>query len=294
LKKISIVTKMELKKELLNLLKEKKLKIFVINYYPLKERREYLNKRFKDLGIQNKVEWIIQRPGDYKKEIKKFSPLKKIWESANRHMDGPKFFKLNEADINLIENHLKAYKKIIKRNLENVLILEDDVIISREFILRLKKCLDNLPDEYDIAYTDFGIGLRFTKRVSKLKFLRYNGPLTRTTASYFISKNGAKKFLNNVRPILPIDWNMRYFERILQMKVYWLRGFLTYQGSIYGGHYKTSLQARMNPTKIQKIILKIESKRFDQKLIWKVILLIYDVLFIIPYRLVRVMFKKIR
>ncbi len=285
MKKISTVTK---------LIKEKNIKIYVINYLPLKERRTYLKKRLREIGLDKFVSWFIQKPGQYtEKEFSKFNFIsQEEWTRRLKFVDGPKkLLKPNSSELNLNLNHLEIYKKVVKRKNSLALILEDDVILEEDFLDRLIKCIQELPRSFDVAYTDSGIYFRWQKRISKLEYFPYNGFLTRTTASYFISFEGAKKFLNMEKASFPHDLDMRYYEKMNKMKVYWLEGYLTYQGSVYGNHYKTVLQAKENPHLTQKLLFSIESRRFDKKNPSKFLILLIDYLIIIPYRVIRIFLK---
>jgi GR25 family glycosyltransferase involved in LPS biosynthesis len=288
MKKISIVTK---------LLKEKGVSIFIINYSPLKDRRKYLKERISALGLQGFVSWIIQKPRQYDNIFDKvYQPPVSRWKEIIRFVDGPKHFaRLSNSELNLILNHLEIYKKIVKKHIKFALILEDDVILEEDFLDRLIVCINNLPKSFDVAYTDMGMHLRLPGKISQLKFYKYNGLITRTTASYFITLNGAKKFLKNNTIVLPTDLNMRYLEKKYNFEVYWLNGYLTYQGSVYGNFYKTVLQKeRQKPNLIERTIFTIEGKRFDEKFSSKLQVLLLDYLLIIPYRTIRLFLKNIK
>lgn len=160
-------------KEIFNFLNEKKIGIFLIHYLPLKERKEYLLEKFGELGLNKFIFWFEQEPNRYSSRIKEFLPKREKWEKGNKLMDGPKFFCLNDSDLSLIYNHLEVYKIFLKNKFKFALILEDDVILSEDFLKRLKIAILNLPKNIDVAYTDYGMGFRFQKSLKKLSFFRY-------------------------------------------------------------------------------------------------------------------------
>lgn len=285
---------MDKKDVVIKLIREKDLKIFVINYFPLKERRDYLKKRFKEMGLDKFVFWFIQKPGQYtEKEFSKFNFIsQEEWTKRVRFVDGPKkILEPNTPELNLYLNHVEIYKKIIQQKIPVALVLEDDVILEEDFLDRLIKCLQELPKDFDMVYTDNGIYLRFPESIDRLEYFKYRGPLTRATASYFVSLDGAKKNFGMEKTSFPHDLDMRYFERKDNLKVYWLNGYLTYQGSVYGGYYKTVLQAKDNPLFFRRMLLSIESRRFSRKFLSQLMVLFTDYVIVFPYRKLRVLFK---
>lgn len=284
-----------MEKDLKNLLREKKIRIFIINYEPLKERREYLKKKIKEIGLEKEVEWLIQKKRQYQNIIKKiYKKDEKKWKEIYKYVDCQKDIQiLNEGEINLFLNHLKLYEKIVKEKIPISLILEDDIIINRDFKERLIKSILKLPKDFDVAYTDAGTNLRLNKEIEKIKYKEHKGQLTRTTASYFISYSGAKKFLKEKNIYAPIDIWMRYYEIKNSMKVYWLKGYLTYQGSIYVGFYKTVLQKEEASSFIKKIIFNLAKKRFNEDLLSRIEIFLLDYFFFIPYRKIRLILKNL-
>lgn len=286
---------MDKKDTVIKLIREKGLKIFVINYFPLKERRVYLKKRFKEMGLDRFVSWFIQKPGQYtEKEFSNFNSIsQEEWVRRLQFVDGPKkILKPNTSELNLYLNHVEIYKKIAKQKIPVALVLEDDVILEEDFLDRLIKCLQELPKNFDMAYTDNGIYLRFPKSIDRLEYFEYRGPVTRATASYFVSLDGAKKNFGMEKTSFPHDLDMRYFERKDNLRVYWLNGYLTYQGSVYGDYYKTVLQAKDNPPFFRRILLSIESRRFNRKFLSQFMVLLADYVIIFQYRNLRILFKK--
>lgn len=266
----------------INLLKEKRIRIFVINYEPLKDRKEYLRKKLLEIGLSGFVSWFIQKPGQYtQKEFDEiYSVDKKKWKKDIYLVEGPKDFKqLNVGELNLILNHYKIYEKMVKEKTPISLILEDDVILEEDFLERLERCIKKLPEKFDIAYTDAGMHLRLNKKIHNLKYSEHKGRKTRTTASYFISLEGAKKFLKNKKVTFPLDLEMRVKEIKNNLNVYWLGGYLTYQGSVYGNYYKTVLQdERQKPNRIKRIIFEVEKKRFNKDIFSKIEVFLLDFL----------------
>jgi len=268
------------------LLKVKKVVIYIINYEPLVDRRKYLQRRIVELGLNKYTKWIIQKPNIYDEKIKviyKENPFE--LEKRSKYVYGPKeFSRLSPGELNLTMNHVTIYKELVKKK-QNALIFEDDVILGDDFLERLVICLENLPENFDVAYTDAGIHIRFPKTLNSLKYYLYSGFLTRATGSYFVSYEGAKKYLRYFSPVLFNDLNMRYLEKKYKMKVFWLNGYLTYQGSVFCPYNSADNLMRDEPSKIQKFIKSLEIKRFDRKISSKIELMFLDYFILIPLRI---------
>ena len=285
---------MDLKRETLDIMKDMRISIFVINFEPLKDRRDYLKKRFRELGIISRIRWIIQKKGEYSKKFKSYSPSKEKWEIFSNKIDNEKYRILRESDFNIMMNHKKIHKIIKKEKIPLSLVLEDDVILDSDFLERINKCLKILPRDFDICYTDAGMNLRLPRKIKNFRFYKYEGKSIRTTASYFISLDGAKKLSKPFEFILPVDWEYRCREIKENMKVFWLAGYLTYQGSLYGDIYKTTMQVERDSFgKLRKLLLNLEKKRYNKDIWSRIMIFFFDFFYIIPYRFVRILLKKL-
>ena len=277
------------KDSLYDLLKNKKIKIYIIHYAPLEDRKQYLIKKINELGLKPYVIWISQKKGQYSKDFSAhYMPSETNWHEMLKDVDGEKFHPLTETDFSVMMNHIKIYKKILKSKRNISLILEDDIILEADFLEKLKICISTLPPKFDLAYTDAGMQIRFPKKIKTPPFLIHKGFEIRTTASYFISLHGAKKLIELLLPIMPIDLELRHYEKKHNLEVYWLNGYLTYQGSVYRDVYKTSMRAPKHGINcLKKILPRLESKRYSHKKISNILIFLMDYLFIIPYRKIR-------
>lgn len=114
-------------------------------------------------------------------------------------------------------SHIKIYEDVIKKNYNNVLILEDDVYFIKNFKKKLNTILEELPKDYDILYIgavglsnkeiSFDINLIF-KLISNKNNKQDNNyknifcpifPLG--THGYIISNQGCKKILKNFNKV---------------------------------------------------------------------------------------------
>lgn len=65
------------------------------------------------------------------------------------------------GEVGVACSHREIWKKIAKNNYDKVIIFEDDIAPGKNFKKRLNKYLNDLPDDWDIAY--LGIGRRGNK-----------------------------------------------------------------------------------------------------------------------------------
>ena len=149
----------------------------------------------------------------------------------------------------------KCLQKILNNEYKYSLILEDDAILDKEFIPKLKRGLKQLPDDYDMLFIGNGCNLH----IPLIKRTPYNfiykkcrEPTswggdggTRCTDSYLVSKKGAKKLMSYVSKLkegainIPVDWWLNQVIRDLKLEIYWLEPTIVSQGT-QTGKYKSS------------------------------------------------------
>ena len=116
------------------------------------------------------------------------------------------------------------YKYLVTNNIEQLLILEDDAILSKTFVEDLEKCIKELPDNFEFftayqnVYTMYNCTLPKLKVMSKMP-IRYqpkpekdyihsdwdvhSNLVVRTyqkqgTVAYIITKSGAEKMIDHI------------------------------------------------------------------------------------------------
>lgn len=275
------------------------LEIHIVHYEKLKKRKTYLDKKIKELGLGKYCTWHIQKLDkdftELKKRYYKFDEkiwMKRIMYSHDKVTPSIMPRELSQGDMKLGINELQLFDLLAKKKSDkNYLIFEDDVIFEDDFLLKLKKVLEELPKDYDIAYADFGVNDgNKNLSVNQLKFdkLSKTHKRTRATASFFISSKGAKKLSRDIKPFtLPLDHELRYWEVVKEYNAYWLNGYLTYQGTIYGIYPSSLFSTREKTysnnvssckTNILKWIKDIESKRFNKDFFSKTQVFFFDLL----------------
>ena len=214
------------------------LQIYVVHYTPLKERKRFLLNEF------NKRSLNYHFIEDYDRE--------KLLDKDLIIFDDklPKYL----CAIQLA--HIQAYKEIINSDYKYNLIFEDDVILHPNFNEKLKKGLEELPDDYDLLFIGDGCGLHIHESIiqpSKLIYKKCRTPTfwggdggTRCTDSYLVSKKCAKKLIKYVEnlkvgeiQIRGSDWWLNSVIRDLQLEIYWMEPTIVTQGTQSGKYHSS-------------------------------------------------------
>lgn len=231
-------------------------KVFIIHYKKLIERREYIE----TVLNWNNVFFI----DDYDRDtvsnelINKFYDFdnEKLWTDRviNLYKDNIPFRNLKMSEICNSLSHIKVLDLIIESKVGLSLILEDDVLFKNEFFRDFDINLENTPKDFDLVF----MGSSFTKEIldnvgcesnrppiSLIKenvYEKNRNPKTRTVDAYLITYESALKIRSIIDKIsLPYDFDLAYFIKELDLKVYWWEPGLVYQGSMTG-QYKSSIR----------------------------------------------------
>jgi GR25 family glycosyltransferase involved in LPS biosynthesis len=214
------------------------MKIFVIHYTKLTERKPHIIRQFEKYNITNyEFVEVFDRENLTDAEI-------------NLFIEGK-----NKSNISLYMKHFHTYKEIAEKY-DNALILEDDVIFSDNFMDSLSKYLTQLPEDYDMLFIGDGCNFHIESHRLHPEIYIYergvhpadwggNGA-TRCCDSYIISKKCAIKFverLSNLKTKIDecgIDWWLNNNARYCQLKVYWAEPTIVTQGSEAGLFSSTS------------------------------------------------------
>lgn len=179
-------------------------------------RRETISKRLTGLGLNFEFFDAI-----YGKDLSE-AQLKKIdFEFYPKNYGAKKPLTLGE--IGCAISHVNVYEYIVKNNLEETIVLEDDAIVSLYFEEILQSALAKAPKRREIIFLDHGKAkvYPFMRNLpERYRLARYRVPsknskrsIIRTTG-YIITLSGAKKLLKQAYPIrMPSD----YLTGLLQL-----------------------------------------------------------------------------
>jgi GR25 family glycosyltransferase involved in LPS biosynthesis len=200
------------------------IKIFVIHYDKLVERKENMMKQLNDRKLE--AEFVSNKGKD-----------KLLLEEKQN------FTKISDSEISLFLHHIECFKNIIEQNHGFALILEDDAILCDNFNLKLQKYIYDLPKDWDILNIGDGDGNSY---VPKHVYNKYKGLINifrkppnahKYTEAYLITNEACKKiiekFNDNKEPInIAIDHYLRDFINCYNLKAFICEPKLVSQGSI--------------------------------------------------------------
>jgi glycosyl transferase family 25 len=172
-------------------------KLYFIVLQKDKERVEHIKNLIKKFNIQN-YEIISAVDG---------SKLNMGELIKSNYITLEKIDKMRKGAIGCAMSHILLWERLQKENNNISIIFEDDVYFSKDFYIKLKNYINNLPKDFDISQLlihdlqrkYFPISNNVNKYV-KEGYPQYG------TVGYIISKKGIKKLLNKCKPIYtPID-----------------------------------------------------------------------------------------
>ena len=217
------------------------IKIFVLHYKKLVERKQFLLKQFEKHNITNFefIETYDVNDGDItENELK-------LFESDVTH--GMK---------SLILKHIRVYKEISQKY-DYALILEDDVIFNENFTELLNNYITQLSVDYDMLFIGNGCNFHIPNNELITHCNVYKKCLepsmwggdgaTRCTDSYLVSKKCAIELVDYISNInitnnkifKASDWWLNKVCRDKQFNVYWAEPTIVSQGS-QNGFYASS------------------------------------------------------
>jgi len=207
------------------------MKIFVLHYSKLSERKTHILSQFKKHNILD-YEFVETYDKDSLTDADKvlFQPNYKL------------------SMISLTLKHFWVYKEISDKY-ECALILENDVILSDNFTKILNNYLTQLPKDYDMLFIGDGCNLHIEKhnlRPNKyiypkcLHATKWGGMgSSRCSDSYIISKKCSIALCNylsnlNYKINIPSDWWLNVASRDNNFNVYWCEPTIVTQGTQIG------------------------------------------------------------
>lgn len=145
--------------------------------------------------------------------------------------------------------HLLAYERILKNNWKGALILEDDIILHKDFVVIFNNCMEEYKamSTTDILISFEDSRLRFVPRSRRVKGRYvYKGTKDRMAGAYYISNGAAMKVINYVsenKCSLPIDLMHSLLIKQNGFPYYWCQPTIATQGS-FTGKFHSSLSVR--------------------------------------------------
>jgi GR25 family glycosyltransferase involved in LPS biosynthesis len=208
-----------------------RMKIFVLHYSALTTRKEHIQKEFRRHNITD-YEFIEKYDKDQLTEYER-----NMFSSDTK-----------PSLMSLHLKHIHAYREIAEKY-DNALIFEDDVILSNNFMEKLKIYLSQIPDDADLTFIGGSCNLHIEPyRLEPNKYIYEKGlyptgwggnGATRCVDSYIVSNKCAKRLCEYIDSMeskinLIVDFWLNMVARELELKVYWAEPTLVEQGSHTG------------------------------------------------------------
>ncbi|HYW33915.1 MAG TPA: glycosyltransferase family 25 protein [Balneolaceae bacterium] len=121
-------------------------KIFVVSARDDEERRGYVEKVFSKMDVSFEFFDAVMGNDLSKKEIENVYDE----ERAKKHKTYRR--PLSKPEIGCALSHIRIYKKIVKENLKNALIFEDDIAPNYEKLDQIDKAFNELPEDWDLLF----------------------------------------------------------------------------------------------------------------------------------------------
>ena len=173
------------------------MQIFVINMEKSKDRREYIEKHLSEFGINFDFFDAVDGRAlsqEYIDSVFDKETAEREWKPMNR------------GEIGCSLSHMAIYEKMIKENIPQAIIFEDDIVLKEDFLPTVNALLKKVPTEIDIVKLGHGRAkFRWWQKsfdiTEKYEIQRMYGLVARVHA-YFITLDGAKKILSKNQPII--------------------------------------------------------------------------------------------
>ena len=169
-----------------------------------------------------------------------FASIEEKWIYIAKNSYSPK-------NIELSTQHLLAMKKSLEINSKQVLILEDDSIynttINSSLILKEALSLSNyLQSISQPCFIDLSQSLGISHITGHHIWEALPG-FNQCCSAYIVNQQAIKlltKFISSIKITLPIDWQLSYAMRVLNIKCFSISKKLFLQGSSEGLHNSNS------------------------------------------------------
>jgi len=223
------------------------MNIFVVHYKKLVSRKIYLSEALLDFD----VEFVENYDRDF---ISHYNTMYhnnvSLWDSrVDGIYDNCDYRDLKNSEICNYLSHIEAMKKIVEKNLDYGIILEDDVIIGDDFKSKIGEIVSDIPSDFDFVFFGNSYNMKILDNATSDESNNIIGNIwkkkygsTRTVDAYIVSNKAARLLLDNIKEIvLPFDFELTYFFRNLNMNIYWYYPGFIHQGSV-SGVYKSSIR----------------------------------------------------
>ena len=208
-------------------------KIYICHWSKLSNRKEKLIEHLSTLGISD-YEWVEVYDKDNWNLIEIVKQYTKIFEAD----ENGRLHKISE--ISLLLKHCWILKDAYKKY-KSVLVLEDDAILTNDFINRFNNYKSQLPEDWDLAWVGTCCGLH-AGIVNNQNVYRMNG--SRCTHSFIISQKCIEKVVDSIEEFAkyPSDFFYNKLINKFNLNNWWFEPSLAIQNS----EFQTTIQNDVN------------------------------------------------
>lgn len=211
------------------------MKTFVIHPPHLKERGEHLDCMLRNIGL----EYDIVNEGSDDALVRTY--LEKYLRNGQEEM-------LRKVPRSLCTiSHFLAYERILSEGLEGALVLEDDILLHKNFKRKFEQSIEEYQRNYQdqkiiISYEDSPLWFVPRSQREKGRML-YPGNRDRLSGAYFINHHAAKAIIDELRSKRCDRAIDLYHYQLIEEKVInylWCHPTIATQGTATGA-FETSL-----------------------------------------------------
>lgn len=229
---------------------KKDLPTYIIHYTKYMERKKVMDTLLNKEGFQN-ITYITEFDREdisYTDYYNSFRANHLEYQNRKHYNFHPNY-PLTPGEISFTLKQKTFLQKFVVSNYEYCFLLEDDVIVDKDFISKFDYYFESLPKDFDVAFFGQGGGKRIDKSLLEDGVYWYpkSYPADRCGDSFVLNKQSATKLLGCMEQFkicFPIDQEYAFWFRELDFKVYWLEPPITVQGSQIGLY--TSVQQEFN------------------------------------------------
>lgn len=133
---------------------------------------------------------------------------------------------LKFGEVGCIASNYNAWKDFLKTEYDAILVIEDDAIIQKKFIMNFEKIINELPPTFDLIslYVSPGKQFKYIKEKHDIGLnLICDCYQNQSTLSYLISRKGAEKFINLVDYEIKEPLDLFLYNKSQETEIYSLK-----------------------------------------------------------------------
>ncbi|MDB9818468.1 glycosyltransferase family 25 protein [Pelagibacterales bacterium] len=238
--------------------------VYIINLNQDKDRRSYVEKELKRVGIDN-YSFISAIDGSMlpQNDLDYYNSSNKFWP------------KMSPGQVGCSMSHVKLYKDFLDTKYDYALVLEDDISFRNNFNVSLIDDIlfNNFPKNHIILLNEIATffkksRFKISKNFNLVKVIKAS-----CTSSYLIDKYAAEQLIRKNEPIRVFADDFNIFQEIWHIDVYGVDPFIAEQNT---KDFDTTIHYQMH---IPRSKMKIRSFfKFDYYLILRLIKIKYEFL----------------